>query len=44
METIESEILLEKKIKDTGGISKAEKNKVSKFLKEKNIQHNTWST
>ena len=28
-----------KKIKDTGGISKAEKNKVSKFLKEKNIQY-----
>jgi hypothetical protein len=28
-----------KKVKDTGGISKAEKNKVSKFLKDKNIQH-----
>jgi len=28
-----------KKVKDTGGISKAEKNNVIKFLKEKNIQH-----
>ena len=29
-----------KKVKDTGGISKIEKNKVNKFLKDKNIQHN----
>ena len=28
-----------KKIKDTGGISKVEKNKITKFLKDKNIQH-----
>jgi len=28
-----------KKVKDTGGISKVEKNKVNNFLKDKNIQH-----